>query len=142
VIRRFSRPWWISLASGSCLFGLLTYGVLRWLGAVSDDRLVLYLLLGIAVGDVLLALSFEVTSPTPITVGPGERRTASCAIDELVEVVAGFEDGVSGRVRIRGEIWNARTENGQPVRLQPGDAAKVIGRDGLTLLIVLSEKHE
>ena len=103
MIRRFSRPWWISLASGSCLFGLLTYGVLRWLGAVENDRLILYLLMGITLGDVLLALSLE--------------------------------NSTSGRVRIGGESWNARAADGETYQLRAGSPVRVIGRDGLTLLI-------
>ena len=135
MIQRFSKPWWISLASGSCVFGLVTYLVLRWSGAVNDDRLVLYLLAGIGVGDVLLALSFEVITPTRVTLGPGERRTAACDVHELAEVVSGFEDSPVGRVRVRGEIWNGRLANGQPARLPPGSMMPIRERDGLTLIL-------
>lgn len=135
MIRRFSKPWWISLASGSCLFGLLTYVILRGLGAVNDDRLVLYLLMGIATGDVLLALCLEVITPTQVTLRPGERRTATCSVDEMAEVVSGFDDSAWGRVRIRDETWNARLEDGRPAHLAAGVVARVVGREGLTLLL-------
>ncbi len=135
MIQRFSKPWWISLASGSCVFGLVTYLVLRWSGAVNDDRLVLYLLAGIGLGDVLLALCLEVITPTHVMLRPGERRTASCAADELAEIVAGFEDSPSGRVRIRDETWNARLADGRPAMLAPGSKAVVTGREGLTLIL-------
>ena len=135
MIRRFSKPWWISLASASCLFGLLTYGVLRLLGLVHDDHLVLYLLVGIALGDFLLAISLEVITPTQVTLRPGERRTSSCDLGETAEVLSGFGDSCLGRVRIGNETWNARLDDRQPVCLPPGSAVRVIGRDGLTLLV-------
>jgi membrane protein implicated in regulation of membrane protease activity len=135
MIKRFSKPWWISLASGSCLFGLLTYGVLRAFGAVDNDHLVLYLLMGIAMGDVLLAISLEVITPTQVTLRPGERRTSSCNLDETAEVLSGFQQADSGRVIIRGESWAARVADERPVHLAPGSAVRVIGREGLTLLI-------
>jgi membrane-bound serine protease (ClpP class) len=40
-------------------------------------------------------------------------------------------DGERGRVRTHGEIWAARAN--QP--LQPGDAVRVVGREGLTLIV-------
>ncbi|KPK55282.1 MAG: hypothetical protein AMJ59_24250 [Gammaproteobacteria bacterium SG8_31] len=135
MIERFSKPWWISLASGSCLFGLLTYLILRGLGAVNDDRLVLYLLMGIATGDVLLALCLEVITPTQVTLRPGERRTATCDVADMAEVVSGFEDSSHGRVRIRDETWNARIEDQQPALLTPGTKLEVKRRDGLTLIL-------
>ncbi len=142
MIRRFSKPWWISLASASCLFGLLTYGLLRWLGAVDDDYVVLYLLTGIALGDFLLAISLEVITPTHVTLRPGERRTSSCDLDERAEVLSGFGQSCLGRVRIRDESWNARLDDGQPVCLPPGSAVRVIGREGLTLIIVAPSKDD
>ena len=135
MIRRFSRPWWISLASGSCLFGLLTYGVLRGLGVVENDRLILYLLMGITLGDVLLALSLELVSPTRVTLRPGERRTVNCEFEEPAEILSGFENSTAGRVRIGGESWNARAADGETYQLRAGSSVRVIGRDGLTLLI-------
>ncbi len=36
-----------------------------------------------------------------------------------------------GRVRVRGEIWNARGEEGRG----PGEAVRVAGVDGLTLVV-------
>jgi membrane protein implicated in regulation of membrane protease activity len=142
MIRRFSKPWWISLASASCLFGLLTYGLLRWLGAVDDDHLVLYLLTGIALGDFLLAISLEVITPTHVTLRPGERRTSSCDLDETAEILSGFGESCLGRVRIRDETWNARLEDGQPMYLPPGSAVRVIGRDGLTLLVAVPANND
>jgi membrane protein implicated in regulation of membrane protease activity len=142
MIRRFSKPWWISLASGSCLFALLTYGILRWLGAVNDDHLVLYLLMGMAIGDVLLAISLEVITPTQVTLRPGERRTSSCNLEETAVVLSGFQHAYSGRVIVRGESWAARVVDEHAVHLTPGSVVRVIGREDLTLLVAAPANND
>jgi membrane protein implicated in regulation of membrane protease activity len=134
-VERFSRAWWVSLLSASCVFGLLTYLILRWFGVVENDRLVLYLVFGIAIGDVLLALSFELTTPTQVMVGPGERLTSNCELKETAVVVSGFEGSTEGQVRIRGELWAARRADGQPSSLAPGTQVAIAGREGLILLL-------
>jgi membrane-bound serine protease (ClpP class) len=40
-------------------------------------------------------------------------------------------NGSSGSVRVQGEIWNARGHKA----LQPHDAVRIVGRDGLTLIV-------
>jgi membrane-bound serine protease (ClpP class) len=40
-------------------------------------------------------------------------------------------DGASGHVRFNGEVWSARS----PRPLQAGADVRVVGRDGLTLLV-------
>jgi len=135
MFRRFSKPWWISLASASCVFGLVMYLLLRWIGTVDDDRLALYLIAGIALGDAFLAWTFEIVTPTRVTLGPGERRFASSELREPAEVVSGFDGSSVGRVRARGEIWSARTADGHPVRLDPGAQVAVVEREDLTLLV-------
>ena len=37
----------------------------------------------------------------------------------------------SGQVRVQGELWRARCEAGA----EPGQAVRIVGRDGLTLLV-------
>jgi membrane-bound serine protease (ClpP class) len=54
-------------------------------------------------------------------------------IGEAVEVVEACDP--AGRVRVRGELWNARA----PKPLQTGDRARVTGVDGLTLEIAPEE---
>jgi membrane protein implicated in regulation of membrane protease activity len=139
MIRRFSTSWWISLASASCVFGLLTYIVLRLTGMVDDDRLALYLLGGIGLGDVLVALSLEVTAPTRVTLGPADRRLASSKFEATAEVVSGFDGSAEGRVQVRGETWKARMADGQPATLAGGSTLNVIERDGLVLIVSPSD---
>jgi membrane-bound serine protease (ClpP class) len=40
-------------------------------------------------------------------------------------------EGQTGSIRLHGEIWNARAT----APLQSGDGVRVIGRDGLTLIV-------
>ncbi len=131
--------WWISLASASCLFGLLTYLALRLTGMVDDDRLALYMLIGIGLGDVLVALSLEVTAPTRVTLGPADRRMASSRLEATAEVVSGFHGSAEGRVQVRGETWQARMADGQAATLPAGSILNVIERDGLVLVVSGSE---
>jgi membrane-bound serine protease (ClpP class) len=49
-------------------------------------------------------------------------------VGERGEVIEGFAGG-AGRVRVRGEIWTARSEGA----LEPGERVRVIEVDGLTL---------
>jgi membrane-bound serine protease (ClpP class) len=60
-------------------------------------------------------------------------RPPSAGSEQLIgsrgEVVAW--DGTRGSVRVQGEIWNARAK----APLQPGDAVRVVGREGLTLIV-------
>ena len=55
-------------------------------------------------------------------------------IDKEVTVVGGFDeaDPQRGRVNYRGADWNARSPKGQ---LAPVAVAKIVGRDGNTLII-------
>jgi membrane-bound serine protease (ClpP class) len=50
-------------------------------------------------------------------------------IGETAEVIARCDP--EGRVRIRGEIWNARSA----IALEPGDRARIAAVDGLTLVL-------
>jgi membrane-bound serine protease (ClpP class) len=40
-------------------------------------------------------------------------------------------NGQEGRIRIEGEVWRARAK----ASLQPGARVKVVGRDGLVLIV-------
>ena len=61
------------------------------------------------------------------------RRPATTGSEQLLgsrgEVVTWTD--LTGSVRLLGEIWAARSSR----RLQPGDAVRVVGREGLTLIV-------
>jgi membrane protein implicated in regulation of membrane protease activity len=136
VPQRFSAEWWIWLAGGAFAFGVCTFIVLYWRGIFTDPiPLLLVALAGSAIGDLLMAASFEAIAPSKVTLGPGERVNRSDDILELATVVSGFNDSAEGRVRARGEIWGARCHDGTPLSLTAGVKVKIVDRDGLTLLI-------
>jgi len=57
--------------------------------------------------------------------GPCTAAGAEGMVGERAEVIG------PGRVRVRGEIWNARGEEGRG----PGEAVRVAGVEGLTLVV-------
>ena len=68
------------------------------------------------------------------------RKKPTTGIDELIEKTARAVTDIDpeGKVTVRGEIWNARAENGT---IKQGDTVKIICVDGLTLLVRKIEKE-
>ncbi|MDY6930670.1 MAG: nodulation protein NfeD [Halobacteriota archaeon] len=62
------------------------------------------------------------------------RQRSTTGTDELLEMVGIAESDISpeGKVKVRGEIWNAITR-GEEIR--EGEKVKVLDRDGLTLIV-------
>ncbi|MFL2546083.1 MAG: NfeD family protein [Candidatus Rariloculaceae bacterium] len=84
--------------------------------------------LGIIVaGDVVSALLLQHYAPTRITLRPGEEHHPHA------EVVSGFGESRNGEVTIKGERWQARSDDDGSLR--PGDRVGVVARDGLTLRV-------
>jgi membrane-bound serine protease (ClpP class) len=79
---------------------------------------------GVTAGFFLLALSMLVRS---------HRRSVITGKEALLgaEAQAISWDGQEGRIRIEGEVWRARAK----ASLQPGTRVKVVGRDGLVLIV-------
>ncbi len=133
---RFSRAWWLFMAAAGvvganiCAFALFL---------VSDepDRFLILIAVafGLAVGDILAATYMEIFAPTRVTIGPGESRTTTEGVRETAIVIDGFDGESSGRVRVRGEVWRARIAAEEESGLSPGETARIIGRDGLTLFV-------
>jgi membrane-bound serine protease (ClpP class) len=61
------------------------------------------------------------------------RTGAEALVGESVQVIEACDP--SGRVRVRGELWNARAR--EPLRV--GDVVRVVAVDGLTLEIAPGE---
>jgi membrane-bound serine protease (ClpP class) len=61
------------------------------------------------------------------------RQPVASGAEELIgavgEAIGGFPD--QGRVHLHGEIWSARSDRG----IAPGTPVRVLGRDGLTLVV-------
>jgi membrane-bound ClpP family serine protease len=133
--QHFSKEWWSLLISGAVLFGIATAVMLKWMGLVPDLFFVLLVILGACIGDVALALSMEAVSPTNITIAPGERIRHDSDLSETGEVIAGFGSNRTGRILVRGEIWNAKCTDKCTTELEPGGEVRVLGREGLVLLV-------
>ena len=91
-----------------------------------------------------LILTFAVTSALLLSVIIGmairsRRRAVVSGSEQLIgatgEALGGFPD--AGSVHLRGEVWTARSE----VPIAPGQRVRIVGRDGLTLVVVPVDVH-
>jgi len=133
VPKRFSRDWWLTILVVTVGISVATFLLLRDRG-LHPAELILYCL-GISfLGDLVTALSMEATVPTRVTIGPGDRQLKDDLPKELALVVSEFDGEGVGRVRVRGETWQAK---GSSVGFKPaiGSRVRVINRDGLTLIV-------
>ena len=133
VPKRFSRDWWLAILVVTVGISAVTFLLLGGRD-LHPTELVLYCLGMSLLGDVVTALSMEAIAPTRVTIGPGDRQLRDDLPTELALVVSEFDGAGVGRVRIRGEIWQAR---GSSVGFRPmmGSRVRVINRDGLTLIV-------
>jgi membrane protein implicated in regulation of membrane protease activity len=62
-----------------------------------------------------------------------QRHRARVGAETLIGARAEVETAChpEGQVRVQGELWGARCDSGA----EPGDAVRVVARDGLTLLV-------
>ncbi len=93
------------------------------------------------VGDLFLAIAFEIVAPTEITVGPGERQRKDSPLREKAKVVSGFSGSNRGKVMVRGEIWAARCITPDTEVLEKGEELEIMGREGLTLLVAADARE-
>ena len=130
---RFSREWWLTILVVTVGIGAAAFLLLR--DRVLDPTDLILYCLGISfLGDVVTALSMEAIVPTRVTIGPGDRQRRDDLPTELALVVSEFDGAGLGRVRIRGETWQAR---GSSVGFRPtlGTRVRVVSRDRLTLIV-------
>jgi len=98
-------------------------------GAGSDIEIAVSLPLIVGTTFTTAALIFGVVAAAM----QARRRPAAAGAEQMIGAKARVVDwqGESGHVRTEGEIWAARSERA----LQVGATARVVGRDGLTLLV-------
>lgn len=135
VPARFSTAWWAWIASTGFTCGAVVVVVLYLTGELADIQYIWAFVIGATVGDLVLALCFEAVAPTHVTVGPGERIRNDSPLQHRAKVVSEFSADGTGKVSVRGEVWNARCTSLSAEGLSPGQQVSIIGRDGLTLLI-------
>jgi membrane protein implicated in regulation of membrane protease activity len=132
---RFSKVWWAWLFSTGLSCGALVVIALYLLGGISNAQYVLAFLISAAAGELMVALIFEAMAPTRVTVGPGDRTHLNSPVKDRARVVSGFSAEGMGKVKVRGEVWDARCSSAHGSTLTAGREVRVSGRDGLTLLV-------
>ena len=112
---------------GALAFGVGAYFLFE--GAGSDIEIAVSLPLIIGTMLTTAALIFGVVAAAM----QARRRPAAAGAEQMIGARARVVDwqGEGGHVRAEGEIWAARSQ--QP--LQAGATVRVVGRDGLTLLV-------
>jgi len=71
------------------------------------------------------------------------KRKVKVGGEELIGKVTKAETEINedgGTVKLRGEIWNARTVAGE--QINEGEKVEIIDRDGLTLIVKRKEREE
>ena len=136
VPERYSPEWWAWIASATTVFTVVSFAGLYYFGIFEG----LYTLIGTAVaisivGDIVVAYSFEAIAPSKISLAPGERARHDEEVSTAGTVESGFSESDEGRVIVRGELWRARHFEARVVNLSHGQEIRIVGRDGLTLLI-------
>ncbi|HXF60962.1 MAG TPA: nodulation protein NfeD [Caldilineaceae bacterium] len=87
---------------------------------------VILLALGMGAVTVFAGSKALAAQRTPVTTG------SEGLIGRIATAKAAFSAGEEGSVFVQGEWWTARLTTG---RLEPGQRAQVVGRDGLTLIV-------
>lgn len=118
------QKWTILLIETGVLVLAATW-LLSGIGRLAEPSAWLLALVLIALGDLATALIMQRIAPTRVLLAPGEAGRHSAA------VLRGFEQSNVGVIRVRGEIWRARSRDSQ--LLQPGDPVHILSRDGLVL---------
>ena len=141
-VRRFSIPeryspiWWTWIASASSFFAVISFAGLYYFGIFDDLYTLVIAAIVISItGDIVVAYSFEAIAPSEISLAPGERARHDEEVSAAGVVESGFSASAEGRVLVRGELWRARHHEERSVTLDQGDEIRIVGRDGLTLLI-------
>lgn len=103
------------------------YFLFEGAGADIEIAISLPLIIGMATATALvifgvIAAAMKARRRPPLT-------GAEQIIGSIGQVIA-WQDG-AGQVRVLGEVWNARASN----PIQPGNTVRVIGREGLTLIV-------
>lgn len=129
LIRRYSAQWWFVIIGITSFLGWTSVAAFWWLGHLSSSYALPAILAIIVTGDIAGALIMESLTNSWVRFGPGEREP------QLAEVVDGFGDSVGGRVRVGAEIWRARYAGRGPPPSGAGCRLRVVGREGLVLLV-------
>lgn len=138
---RFPLQWWLTMVSATLFFVSATLLLVHLFGGWEGTPLFLWVLAVTLFGDLLVALCYEAAAPTGVVVTAGERERKGDLSREIGVAFDGFENSLTGRVRVRGELWRARHVEESEARLRHGDQVRILARDGLVLLVKLSSSR-
>ena len=131
-----SPEFWFLMTFATALFAFAGWVLLKDL---IDKHFILFVLfygLFVVLGDGLTALATEKFAPTFIHIGPGERFSKNHLTSETAKATGDFDEAGRGRVVVRSEVWRAELFGEAPVRVSEKDELQIVGRDGLTLLVI------
>ena len=139
-MKRFSITWWLVILPTS----LIAAGTTILIAALLSDWNVYQLAAAGALtaflADLAVAVSMEAIAPTKVNIGPGEKQLDSEIPAEKATVLCGFDTSPYGRVRVRGETWQATRPDDDMGVIAAGMVVSVVDRDGLTL--VVTARHD
>ncbi len=139
--KRFTAEWWEWIGVASLIIAASSALLLQTLDLLSREYGFWVILVCVAIGDLLVAFSFEAVAPSEVTIGPGEKIWKDSELRDVGEIVAGFDNVSEGRIRVCGEEWSAELSEDHSNTLQLGDKVEIVGRNGLTLA-VRALKHD
>jgi len=116
------------------IFLMLAAGALAGAAtALATDSVALQAVVALVVAVAMLGLVRPVALRHLRT--PIETRTGIAALVGAKALVVERVDGHGGRVKLAGEVWSARSYDGETV-LEPGDSVDVVEIDGATALVL------
>lgn len=121
------------VTGGALIFAMLAFGsVLAGIAAAATGSLVLSVA-AFAGGSLLGLLGIRPLARRHMH-SPREIRTGVAALVGTSGVVIETVDGRDGRIKLAGEIWSARSFDGD-TRIEPGSTVWVLRIDGATALV-------
>jgi len=134
---------WVIVAAGLMAVEALTLTLV--LGMAAAGALAAAAAAGLGAGPVLQVVVFTlVTAATLLVVRPvakrhlhtpAAQRTGIAALVGQTATALQRVDGEGGQIKLAGEVWSARSWDGQQV-IEPGDRVEVVTIEGATALVL------
>ncbi len=134
---------WVIVAGG--LMAAEVFSLTLVLGMAAVGALAAAAAAALGAGPVLQVVVFTlVTAATMLVVRPiakrhlrtpPAQRTGTAALPGQSALALERVDGQGGRIKLAGEVWSARSWDGQQV-IEPGDRVEVVTIEGATALVL------
>jgi len=89
----------------------------------------------VAACDIIVALGMEAIAPAKVILGPGDRTENNSPVRERARILSEIAQNGACKVQVRGETWDARCNGHSSKTVSTGEEVKIVGREGLTLII-------